>query len=161
MKFQCIKNVYRIKILFKAIYIIIVMGGPAVSHSPGAQWGLNAALVWTYDFRKGLTLLKNWMACVFLSFILFNSWRSALQKHPSCLKQSVRAWGFGAAEDYCCWKVTSSSTRGSYSINRRNTDEEDAMIYQWPYLCFFTVFFEIRSNAHYNPVHIWRLCCVE
>ncbi len=45
MKFQCIKNVYRIKILFKAIYTIIVMGGPAVSHSPGAQWGLNAALL--------------------------------------------------------------------------------------------------------------------
>ncbi len=45
MKFQCIKNVYKIKILFKAIYIIIVMGGPAVSHSPGAQWGLNAALL--------------------------------------------------------------------------------------------------------------------
>ncbi len=53
MKFQCIKNVDRIKILFKAIYIyiyiyiyilVIVMGGPAVSHSPRAHWGLNAAL---------------------------------------------------------------------------------------------------------------------
>ncbi len=31
------------KILFKAIYIVIVMGA-AVSHSPGAQRGLNAAL---------------------------------------------------------------------------------------------------------------------
>ncbi len=46
MKFQCIKNfdMGLKKNEFKAVmlYINIVMGGPAVSHSPGAQCCLNA-----------------------------------------------------------------------------------------------------------------------
>ncbi len=55
MKFQCIKNVYRIKILFKA-YIYYCDGGPSVSHSPGAS----EVLMWPWrhvgsrDYEHGL-----------------------------------------------------------------------------------------------------------